>query len=145
MAEAFTTDPDVRSVVRIVANREAEHWLAFEKHPGARLHADRAALRRGCEKLAHLSEYPAAILDRLLFLGYGEPVRDPFGGLFDDHSSIRRPVLCSAATSPRNATIIRRPRALTETLGSRERQSGEIGLPPGIALSAPTRRNRYVD
>ena len=80
-------DPAVREVVQLVAIREAEHGLAFEKRIvelGYSLiekpnpEADR--------KQAYLADAKKSDLDKLLFLGYGEKRDDPFGKFFDDHT-----------------------------------------------------------
>jgi rubrerythrin len=82
-----TRDPAVRELVQLVAIREAEHGLAFEKrivelgysliekpNPEAK------------KKQAVLADPKKSDLDKLLFLGYGEKRADPFGKLFDDHT-----------------------------------------------------------
>jgi rubrerythrin len=116
----LTADPEVRAVVQVVANREAEHGLAFEKRiielgytliekPDAE--ADR--------KLAYLSDKTRSDLDKLLFLGYGAPRPDPFGAFFDDHSIDPQTGALMGRYLAEERDTIRRLRALAETLKSR--------------------------
>jgi hypothetical protein len=122
----LTTDPEVRSLVRIVANREAEHGLAFEKRI---LELGYTLIERpfpeAAEKLAYLSDPNHSDLDRLLFLGYGETREDPFSGLFNDHSIDPQTGALLGRYVAEERDTIRRLRALTETLRSRAKQSGD--------------------
>ena len=122
----LTTDPEVRAVVRVVANREAEHGLAFEKRL-LELGYDliERAFPDAAEKLAYLSDPAHSDLDRLLFLGYGEPREDPFGGLFNDHSIDPQTGALLGRYVAEERDTIRRLRALTELLKSRAKQSGD--------------------
>jgi hypothetical protein len=120
---AQTTDPDVRSVVQLVAVREAEHGLAFEKRIvelGYTLR-DRPSPEAD-EKLAYLSDPARSDLDRLLFLGYGAPRDDPFGKLFDDRSIDPQTGALLGRYLAEERDTIRRLRALTETLKDRAAQ-----------------------
>lgn len=121
----LTTDPEVRSLVRIVANREAEHGLAFEKRI---LELDYTLIERpfpdAAEKLAYLSDPSHSDLERLLFLGYGETREDPFGGLFNDHSIDPQTGALLGRYLAEERDTVRRLRALTESLKSRAKQSG---------------------
>jgi hypothetical protein len=124
----LTNDSDVLSVVRIVANREAEHGLAFEKRI---LELGYTLIERvfpdAAEKLAYLSDPSRSDLDRLLFLGYGETREDPFGGLFDDHSIDPQTGALLGRYVAEERDTIRRLRALTALLRSRPQQSGDPG------------------
>lgn len=122
----LTTDPEVRTLVRIVANREAEHGLAFEKRI---LELGYTLIERpfpdAAEKLAYLSDPGHSDLDRLLFLGYGETREDPFGGLFNDHSIDPQTGALLGRYVAEERDTIRRLRALTEALKSRTKKSGD--------------------
>ncbi|MBV8191220.1 MAG: hypothetical protein JO339_28550, partial [Alphaproteobacteria bacterium] len=83
----LTADPTVRSVLQVVVNREAEHGLAFEKRL---IELGYGLIERPSPdaeaKLAVLADPDRSDLDKILYLGYGEPRDDPLGRLFDDHS-----------------------------------------------------------
>ena len=116
----LTTDPEVRAVVRVVANREAEHGLAFEKRI---LELGYALIERPSpeadEKLAYLSDPARGDLDRLLHLGYGEPRADPFGKFFDDHTIDPQTGALLGRYVAEERDTGRRLRALAETLKAR--------------------------
>ena len=115
-----TTDPAVRAVVEIVANREAEHGLAFEKRI---LELGYSLIERpnpaADEKVAYLSDPAHSDLDRVLYLGYGEERDDPFGKLFDDHSIDPQTGALLGRFVAEERDTIRRLRALATTLKSR--------------------------
>ena len=114
------TDPEVRSVVQIVANREAEHGLAFEKRL---IELGYALIEKpdptADKKLAYLSNSKKSDLEKLLFLGYGEPRKDPFGKFFDDHTIDPQTGALMGRYLAEERDTIRRLRALTESLKSR--------------------------
>ena len=116
----LTTDPAVRTVVEIVANREAEHGLAFEKRI---LELGYSLIERPSaeaeQKLAYLSDSSRSDLDRLLYLGYGEDRPDPFGKFFDDHSIDPQTGALLGRYVAEERDSIRRLRALAATLKSR--------------------------
>ena len=119
----LTTDPAVRSVVQLVAVREAEHGLAFEKRI---LELGYTLIgrpdKKAEEKLAYLSEPAKTDLDRLLYLGYGEPRDDPFGQFFSDHTIDPQTGALLGRYIAEERDTVRRLRALTETLKSRAAQ-----------------------
>lgn len=116
-------DPEVRVVVQIVANREAEHGLAFEKRI---LELGYTLLDRpdpiADQKLAYLSDPAKSDLDRILFLGYGEARPDQFGGFFDDHSMDPQTGALMGRYVCEERDTIRRLRALAEMLKSKAGQ-----------------------
>ena len=85
---ALTDDPDVKFTVKLVAVREAEHGLAFEKRImelGYTL-LDRPDPKAD-EKLAFISNPALSDLERLDYLGYTKPRdEDPFGAFFADRT-----------------------------------------------------------
>jgi rubrerythrin len=118
-----TRDPEARPVVQLVAIREAEHGLAFEKRIvelGYSLmekpnpEADR--------KQAYLSDPKKCDLDKLLFLGYGKKREDPFGKLFDDHTIDPQTGALMGRYLAEERDTIRRLYALTETLKSKAKK-----------------------
>jgi rubrerythrin len=115
-----TTDPEVRAVVQVVAVREAEHGLAFEKRI---LELGYALMDRpdpkAEEKLAYLADPARSDLDRLLYLGYGQSRRDPFGQFFDDHTIDPQTGGLLGRYIAEERDSIRRLQALAETLKSR--------------------------
>lgn len=117
---SLTTDPAVRAVVEIVANREAEHGLAFEKRL---LELGYSLIERpdpsAEEKCAHLSDPSLSDLDRLLYLGYGKERPDPFGKFFDDHSIDPQTGALLGRYIAEERDTIRRLRALTAVLKDR--------------------------
>ena len=116
----LTGDPEVRRVVEIVANREAEHGLAFEKRLielGYSL-LDRPDPKAD-EKMKFLSDRKKSDLEKLLFLGYGKDREDPFGTFFDDHSIDPQTGALMGRYLAEERDTIRRLRALTETLKGR--------------------------
>jgi rubrerythrin len=118
----LTKDPEVRRVVEIVANREAEHGFAFEKRIielGYSL-LDRPDPKAD-EKMAFLSNSKKGDLEKLLFLGYGEDREDPFGTFFDDHSIDPQTGALMGRYLAEERDTIRRLRALTEMLKVRAR------------------------
>ncbi|MBV8190678.1 MAG: hypothetical protein JO339_25785 [Alphaproteobacteria bacterium] len=119
----LTSDPAVRAVLQVVVNREAEHGLAFEKRllelgfslierPSAEAEA----------KLGVLSDPNRSDLDKILYLGYGEPRDDLFGRLFDDHSIDPQTGGLLGRYVAEERDTIRRLRALAETLKDRSAQ-----------------------
>ena len=116
----LTRDPEVRRVVEIVANREAEHGLAFEKRL---IELGYSVLDRpdptADNKMAFLSNSKKTDLERLLFLGYGADRPDPFGSFFDDHSIDPQTGALMGRYLAEERDTIRRLRALTETLKGR--------------------------
>jgi len=118
-----TTDPTVRAVVEVVANREAEHGLAFEKRI---LELGYTLIERPSpeadQKLAYLSDPAHSDLDRVLHLGYGEEREDPFGQLFNDHSIDPQTGALLGRFVAEERDTIRRLRALAATLKSRTSQ-----------------------
>ena len=119
----LTQDAAVRAVLRMVVNREAEHGLAFEKRllelgfslierPSAEAEA----------KLGVLSDPNRSDLDKILYLGYGEPRDDLFGRLFDDHSIDPQTGGLLGRYVAEERDTIRRLRALAETLKDRSAQ-----------------------
>jgi len=113
----LTTDPAVRSVLQLVVNREAEHGLAFEKRIlelGYSL-LDRPSAEADT-KLAFLSDPNRTDLEKLLYLGYGEPRDDPFGQLFDDHSIDPQTGALLGRYIAEERDTIRQLRMLSETL-----------------------------
>lgn len=119
----LTTDPAVRSVVQVVAVREAEHGLAFEKRI---LELGYTLIgrpdKKAEEKLAYLSDPAKTDLDRLLYLGYGEPRDDPFGEFFSDHTIDPQTGALLGRYIAEERDTVRRLRALAETLKSRAAQ-----------------------
>ena len=117
---ALTTDPDVLPVVQLVAIREAEHGMAFEKRI---VELGYTLIERpnpaAEEKLVYLSDSTRSDLDRLLYLGYGEPRDDPFGKLFEDHSIDPQTGALLGRYVAEERDSIRRLRSLAETLKSR--------------------------
>jgi rubrerythrin len=111
---------EVRRVVEIVANREAEHGLAFEKRI---IELGYSVLDRpdpkADEKMAVLSDPAKGDLEKLLFLGYGEDRPDPFGTFFDDHSIDPQTGALMGRYLAEERDTIRRLRALAETLKKR--------------------------
>jgi rubrerythrin len=98
-------DPEVRAVVLLVAIREAEHGLAFEKRIVELGYSLMAKPNPEADrKQAYLSDTTKSDLDKLLFLGYGKKREDPFGKLFDDHTIDPQTGALMGRTSPRNAT-----------------------------------------
>jgi rubrerythrin len=118
-----TTDPQVRAVVHLVAVREAEHGLAFEKRILELGHTllDRPDPKAE-EKLAYLSDPARSDLDRLLYLGYGQSRRDPFGQLFDDPTIDPQTGGLLGRYIAEERDSIRRLQALAETLKDRAAQ-----------------------
>ncbi len=117
----LTKDPAVRRVVEIVANREAEHGLAFEKRLielGYSL-LDRPDPKAD-EKMAFLSNPKKSDLEKLMFLGYGEDREDPFGTFFDDHTIDPQTGALMGRYLAEERDTIRRLRALTDTLKGRK-------------------------
>lgn len=116
----LTKDPEVRSVVEMVANREAEHGLAFEKRL---IELGYSLIDKpdpiADQKLAYLSNPTKSDLDRILFLGYGEPCPDQFGGFFDDHSMDPQTGALMGRYVCEERDTIRRLRDLAESLKSR--------------------------
>ncbi len=116
----LTKDAEVRSVVQIVANREAEHGLAFEKRL---IELGYSLIEKpdpiADQKLAFLSDPAKSDLDRILFLGYGEPRPDQFGTFFDDHSIDPQTGALMGRYVAEERDTIRRLRALAETLKSK--------------------------
>ena len=120
---ALTTDPEVRSVVQLVTIREAEHGLAFEKRIVELGYTLRERPNPEADaKLAYLSDPARSDLDRLLYLGYGEPRDDPFGKLFDDHSIDPQSGALLGRYVAEERDTIRRLRELAETLKRRTAQ-----------------------
>jgi rubrerythrin len=117
----LTRDPEVQRVVEIVANREAEHGLAFEKRVielgfSLRDRPDPEAE----SKLAFLSDPKKSDLQKLVFLGYGKDRPDPFGTFFDDHSIDPQTGALMGRYLAEERDTIRRLRALTDTLKARK-------------------------
>jgi rubrerythrin len=116
----LATDPAVRSVLQVVVNREAEHGLAFEKRL---LELGYSLIERPSPeaeaKLAVLSDPNRSDLDKILYLGYGEPRDDPFGQLFADHSIDPQTGGLLGRYIAEERDTIRRLRALAETLSNR--------------------------
>lgn len=117
----LTRNEDVRRVVEIVANREAEHGLAFEKRVielgfSLRDRPDPEAEK----KMAFLSDPKKSDLEKLMFLGYGKDREDPFGGFFDDHSIDPQTGALMGRYLAEERDTIRRLRALTESLKNRK-------------------------
>ena len=113
----LTKNGDVRRVVEIVANREAEHGLAFEKRVielgfSLRDRPDPEAEK----KMAFLSNPKKSDLEKLVFLGYGKDRPDPFGTFFDDHSIDPQTGALMGRYLAEERDTIRRLRALTESL-----------------------------
>jgi len=114
-------DPEVRRVVEVVANREAERGLAFEKRVielgfSLRDRPDPAAEK----KAAFLSDPKKSDLEKLVFLGYGEDREDPFTTFFDDHSIDPQTGALMGRYLAEERDTIRRLRALTDSLKSRK-------------------------
>jgi rubrerythrin len=117
-------DPEVREVVRLVAVREAEHGLAFEKRI---LELGYGLIERPVpkadEKQAYLSDRKRSDLDKLLYLGYGGKKRpDPFGGLFDDHTIDPQTGALLGRYVAEERDTIRRLYAITDTLKSKAKR-----------------------
>jgi rubrerythrin len=119
----LTADPAVRSVLQIVVNREAEHGLAFEKRI---LELGYSLIERpnpeADEKLAVLSDPSRTDLEKILYLGYGEPRDDPFGRLFEDHSIDAQTGALLGRYIAEERDTIRRLRMLAETLNNHPAQ-----------------------
>jgi rubrerythrin len=119
----LTTDPVVRAVLQVVVNREAEHGLAFEKRL---LELGYSLIERpnpeAEAKLAVLSDPNRSDLDKILYLGYGEPRDDPFGQLFNDHSIDPQTGGLLGRYIAEERDTIRRLRALAEALNNRSAQ-----------------------
>jgi rubrerythrin len=115
----ITVDPAVRSVLQVVVNREAEHGLAFEKRL---LELGYSLIERpnpeADAKLTFLSDPNRSDLDKILYLGYGEPREDPFGQLFNDHSIDAQTGALLGRYIAEERDTIRRLRALAETLNN---------------------------
>lgn len=119
---ALTDDPEVRAVVKLVAVREAEHGLAFEKRVvelGYTL-IDRPDPKAEA-KLAYVSQPGISDLDRLEYLGYGAPREDdPFGDFMKDRTiDIETGALMGRYIAEERDTI-RRLCALAQSLKARK-------------------------
>jgi rubrerythrin len=116
----LTVDPAVRSVLQVVVNREAEHGLAFEKRL---LELGYSLIERpnpeAEAKRIFLSDPNRSDLDKILYLGYGEPRDDPFGQLFNDHSIDAQTGALLGRYIAEERDTIRRLRALAEMLNNR--------------------------
>lgn len=114
-------DPEVRFTVKLVAVREAEHGLAFEKRImelGYTL-LDRPDPKAD-EKLAFISNPALSDLERLDYLGYcGPRGEDPFGAFFADTTiDIETGALIGRYVAEERDTI-RRLTALADKLKAR--------------------------
>ena len=119
---ALTQDPEVRFTVKLVAVREAEHGLAFEKRImelGYTL-LDRPDPKAD-EKLAFISNPAIGDLERLDHLGYCQPrTEDPFGAFFEDKTiDIETGALLGRYVAEERDTI-RRLTALADKLKARQ-------------------------
>jgi len=100
--------------------QEAEHGLAFEKRL---LELGYSLIERpnpeAEAKRLFLSDPNRSDLDKILYLGYGEPRDDPFGQLFNDHSIDAQTGALLGRYIAEERDTIRRLRALAEMLNNR--------------------------
>ena len=116
-------DPEARPVVQLVAIREAEHGLAFEKRI---VELGYSLIEKpnpeADKKQAYLSDPKKSDLDKLLFLGYGKKRDDPFGKFFDDHTIDPQTGALMGRYLAEERDTIRRLYALTESLKGKARK-----------------------